>query len=70
MRHESRVFFDQSETRVRANQKLGERAKTRPNFHDVIAGLDVEKRDDPSGEVLVVEKVLAETPGGCGLQLR
>jgi hypothetical protein len=30
----------------------------------------VEKRDDPSGEILVVEKVLAETPGGCGLQLR
>ena len=40
---ESRVFFDESESGVGANQKLGERAETRADFDDVIAGLDIEQ---------------------------
>ena len=50
-------------------EELGEGAKPGPNFHDVVARLDIELRDNPTGEVLVVEKVLSEAPGGCGLEL-
>ena len=67
---EATVFFDEREARFGSQKKLGERAKPGTDFHDVIAGLNVEKRDDRTRQILVVEKVLAKAAGGVGFQFR
>ena len=64
------VFFDERETSCNACKNFGEGAKTWSNFYDVIPWLNVQKRDDPLRQILIVKKVLAEAARGGGLQLR
>ena len=51
---EAIVFFDERELDIGSLEKASQRAKPWPDFHDVIARLDIEEIHDFLGEILIV----------------
>ena len=69
MGNKARVFFDQSETARYGGEEFGEGTESRANLNDVVAGLDVEKGNDGTRKILVVQEVLSEAFCGFGSEI-
>ncbi len=57
---EAAILFQQSGRSASREGELGERAEPGADLDEVIAGLEIELRDDPLREILVVEKILPQ----------
>ena len=57
----SRIFFDRQNVRAFFKKKPGQRAQAGPDLDNVVFRSDLRLIDDPASEVLVVQKVLAES---------
>ena len=57
------IFFDRQNMRSFFQKKPGQRAQTRPDLDDIIFRSDLRLIDNPASEVLIVQKVLAESFG-------
>jgi len=55
------ILLDGENARAFRERRLGERSKSRPDFEDVIFVRQLGLLDDPTRQVLIVKKSLAET---------
>src|SRR5215472_3406193 len=56
----SRILFDRQNMRAFFQKKPGQRAQAGPDFDHIIFRSDLRLIDNPSSEILIVEKILAE----------
>jgi len=70
MRDESRIFLNDRKSRALVLDELGESAEPRADLDNVVGGLDIKESDDGTGEILIVQEILAEAAGGRCLQVR
>ena len=63
------VLLQESDGGAGVDDPLGERAEAGADLDDVVAGLEIEEGDGPAGEILVVEKILAEALPRVSLKL-
>jgi hypothetical protein len=59
----SRILFDRENMRAFFEKKPGQRAQAGSDFDDIIFRSDLRLIDNPASEVLIVQKVLAESFG-------
>src|SRR6266566_146214 len=59
----SRILFDRQNVRAFFENKPGQRAQAGSDLDDIICGSDLRLIDNPASEVLIVQKVLTESPG-------
>jgi hypothetical protein len=61
--YKSRILFDRENMRAFFKNKPGERAQAWPDLDHIIFRSDLCLIDNPASEVLIVQKVLAESLG-------
>ena len=59
----SRIFFDRQNMRAFFKKKPGQRAQAGPDLDHIIFRSDLRLIDNPASEILIVQKVLAESFG-------
>ena len=59
----SRILFDRENMRAFFQKKSGQRAQAGPDLDHIIFRSDLRLIDNPASEVLIVQKVLAESFG-------
>ena len=66
---EPRIFLDEEQAVAALEKRCGEGAQTRADFHGERRAVRGDSRGDGPGQILVVEKILAEAFGRAHLQL-
>jgi hypothetical protein len=59
----SRILFDRQNMRSFFQKKPGQRAQPGPDLNNIIFRSDLRLIDNPASEVLIVQKILAESFG-------